>query len=186
MPRFLTLHIRVFAVDIKSLIQDVPDFPKPGVVFKDISPLLHSVEGYKSVIDTFMLRYARARIDSVIGIESRGFLFASTLAYALKLPLSLVRKPGKLPHPKVSHTYELEYGNDMIELHETAVQPGDRVIIIDDLLATGGTALATCHLVEKMGGEVVEIATVLELGFLKGREKLRDYAVYSQAVYDHP
>lgn len=171
-------------MNIESLIQDVPDFPKPGIVFKDISPLLHSVEGYRSVIDDFALRYAKARLDVVIGIESRGFLFASTLAYALKLPLALVRKHGKLPHPKISHSYELEYGSDTIELHETAVHPGTRALLIDDLLATGGTALAACQLIEKMGGEIVEIATVIELAALKGRERLQQYDVYSQIVYE--
>jgi adenine phosphoribosyltransferase len=171
-------------VNIQSLVQDVPDFPKPGILFKDISPLLHSIEGYRHVIDTFAYRYAKARLDVVIGIESRGFLFASTLAYALRLPLALIRKQGKLPHPKISHSYELEYGNDTIELHETAVQAGTRALLIDDLLATGGTALAGCELIEKMGGEVVEIATVIELAYLHGRERLKGYDVFSQLVYD--
>ncbi len=171
---------------IDSLIQDVPDFPKPGIVFKDISPLLLSVEGYSHSIDNFAYRYAKAGLDVVVGIESRGFLFASTLAYALKLPLALVRKHGKLPHPKISHSYELEYGSDTLELHEAAIQKGTRALLVDDLLATGGTALAACHLIEKMGGEVVEIATVIELAFLQGREKLKDYDVYSQLVYEKP
>lgn len=170
-------------MNIKSLIQDVPDFPKPGILFKDISPLLHSVEGYREVIDAFAHRYAQAKLDVVIGIESRGFLFASTLAYVLKLPQALIRKHGKLPHPKISHSYALEYGTDTIELHETAVQPGTRALLIDDLLATGGTALAGCELIEKMGGTVIEIATVIELSDLKGREKLKDYDVFSQVVY---
>ena len=171
-------------MDIKSLIQNVPDFPKPGIVFKAISPLLQSVEGYRQVIDTFALRYAKAQLDTVIGIESRGFLFASTLAYVLKLPLALVRKHGKLPHPKISHTYDLEYGSDTIELHDSAIQAGSRVLLIDDLLATGGTALAACQLIEKMGGTVVEVATVIELAALGGRERLQKYDVYSQTVYD--
>lgn len=171
---------------IDSLIQDVPNFPKPGIVFKDISPLLQSVEGYSHVIDTFAYRYAKAGLDVVIGIESRGFLFASTLAYALKLPLALVRKQGKLPHPKISHSYELEYGSDILELHETAIHPGTRALLVDDLLATGGTALAACELIQKMGGEVVEIATVIELAFLNGREKLKNFEVYSQLVYENP
>lgn len=171
-------------MDIKSLIQNVPDFPKPGIVFKDISPLLHSVEGYRQVIDNFAMRYAKSQLDVIIGIESRGFLFASTLAYVLKLPLALVRKHGKLPHPKISHTYELEYGSDTIELHETAVQKGSRVLLIDDLLATGGTAEAACQLIEKMGGTIVEVATVIELAALGGRERLNKYPVYSQTVYE--
>lgn len=173
-------------MNIKSLIQDAPDFPKPGIIFKDISPLLQSVEGYRQVIDTFEYRYAKTGLDIIIGIESRGFLFASTLAYALKLPLALVRKQGKLPHPKISHTYALEYGNDTVELHESAVKKGTRALLIDDLLATGGTALASCELIEQMGGEIIEIATVIELAYLHGRERLKDYKVYSQIVYEHP
>lgn len=170
-------------MNIQSLIKDVPDFPQPGIIFKDISPLLHSVEGYRQVIDNFTLRYAKSQLDVIIGIESRGFLFASTLAYALQLPMAMVRKHGKLPSPKISHTYSLEYGTDTIELHESAVQPGTRILLIDDLLATGGTALAACELIEKMGGVILEIATVIELAHLGGREKLHKYDVYSQVVY---
>lgn len=172
-------------MQIKSLIRNVPDFPKPGIMFRDITPLLGDVEGYRAVIDDFARRYSRAQLDVIIGIESRGFLFASTLAYALKLPLALIRKPGKLPHPKMSYNYELEYGNDTVELNNAAIAQGHRVLIIDDLLATGGTALAACMLIEQMGGEVHEIATVIELAYIKGREKLAGYAVYSQVVYDN-
>lgn len=171
-------------MELKSLIRNVPDFPKPGIMFRDITPLLGDAQGYKAVIDNFVLRYSRSPLDVVIGIESRGFLFASTLAYALKLPLALIRKHGKLPHPKMSHSYELEYGNDTIELNNAAIAKDNRVLIIDDLLATGGTALAACMLVEKMGGHVLEIATVIELSYLGGREKLAGYSVYSQVVYD--
>lgn len=169
---------------IRTLIRGVPDFPKPGILFRDITPLLGSVDGYKTVIDDFAERYQKAGIDVVVGIESRGFLFASTLAYVLQLPLALVRKHGKLPHPKMSYSYALEYGSDTIELNETAIAQGSRVLIIDDLLATGGTALAAAMLVEKMGGVVSEIATVIELSYLHGRNKLAGYPVYSQIVYD--
>lgn len=170
-------------MNLKSYINDVPDFPKPGILFRDICPLLGSVDAYQAVMDTFMQRYQDKNIDVVVGIESRGFLFASALAFALKLPLALVRKDGKLPHPKVSHTYDLEYGSDTLEIHTHAIKPGARVIILDDLLATGGTAKATCHLVEKMGGTIVEIATVIELADLGGRIYLAPYPVYTQVVY---
>lgn len=173
-------------VKIQSLIQNVPDFPKPGIIFKDISPLLNDVEGYRDVIDAFAYRYAKSGLDVVVGIESRGFLFAATLAYVLKLPLALVRKAGKLPDPKISHSYALEYGTDTLELHESAIQAGTRALLIDDLLATGGTALAACELIEKMGGEVIEIGTVIELAYLHGREKLKGYEVFSQLVYETP
>lgn len=170
-------------MNLKSFINDVPDFPKPGILFRDICPLLGNVDAFQAVIDDFMERYRDQRIDVIIGIESRGFLFASALAYALKLPLALVRKNGKLPHPKVSHTYDLEYGTDTLEIHTHAIKQGSRVIVMDDLLATGGTAHATCHLIEKMGGTVVEIGTVIELSELGGRKYLENYAVYSQLIY---
>lgn len=170
-------------LDLKAYINDVPDFPKPGILFRDICPLLGNVSAYQAVMDDFMAHYADKRVDVVVGIESRGFLFASSLAYALKLPLALVRKNGKLPHPKVSHTYDLEYGTDTLEIHTHAIKPGSRVVILDDLLATGGTAKATCHLIEKMGGEVLEIGTVIELADLGGRQYLTPYSVYSQVVY---
>ncbi|MGA2655096.1 MAG: adenine phosphoribosyltransferase [Gammaproteobacteria bacterium] len=171
-------------MDIKQVIRDIPDFPKPGILFRDISPLLADPKAYHYVIDQFYSRYANDKIDTIIGIESRGFLFASTLAYKLKLPLAMIRKHGKLPPPTVLYEYTLEYGNDIIELPSAAIKQGERILLIDDLLATGGTALASCHLIEKMGGEILEIATVIELGFLKGRERLKNYKVFSQTVYE--
>ncbi len=171
-------------MNIKDFIRDMPDFPKPGILFRDISPLLADPRTYRYVIDQFYERYKNQSIDLIIGIESRGFLFASTLAYKLELPLAMVRKHGKLPPPTVFYEYALEYGNDKIELPSNAIHPGNYVLLIDDLLATGGTALASCHLIEKMGGKILEIATVIELGFLNGREQLKDYKVFSQTVYD--
>jgi adenine phosphoribosyltransferase len=177
------MKVEKIKMDIKSYINDVPDFPKPGILFRDICPLLGDVTAFQAVIEDFMDRYRDQSIDVIIGIESRGFIFASAMAYALKLPLSLVRKNGKLPHPKVSHTYDLEYGTDTLEIHTHAIKPGARVLVMDDLLATGGTAKATCNLIEKMGGLVVEIATVIELSQLGGRTYLAQYPVYSQVVY---
>ena len=169
--------------EIKKFIRDVPDFPKPGILFKDITPLLQNPDAFQRVIELFCQRYQSKAIDRVVGIESRGFIFGSVLAHALKKGFSLVRKTGKLPWKKVSMTYDLEYGTDTIQMHEDAVHKGDRVLIVDDLLATGGTAQATCELVGKMGGQVVECAFVVELEFLKGREKLKGVEVFSLVKY---
>jgi adenine phosphoribosyltransferase len=169
--------------EIKKFIRDVPDFPKPGILFKDITPLLQSPEAFQKVIGLFIERYQGKPIDRVVGIESRGFIFGSVLAHALKKGFSLVRKTGKLPWKKVSMTYDLEYGTDTIQMHEDAVHPRDRVLVVDDLLATGGTAQAACELIRKMGGQVVECAFVVELEFLKGREKLKDVEVFSLLKY---
>jgi adenine phosphoribosyltransferase len=170
-------------MDLKSLVRDVPDFPKPGIIFKDITPLLTDARAFKFIIDQFVERYRGKNIDVIVGIESRGFLFGSVLAYALGKSLAIVRKRGKLPHITVSYTYKLEYGEDTIELHEDAIKRGAKALIVDDLLATGGTAAATAHLVEKMGGEVSEMAFVIELGFLNGRKQLNDYSVFSLINY---
>lgn len=172
-------------MDIQTIIRNIPDFPKAGILFRDISPLLKDPKAYRFVIDQFYQRYTSntEHIDMIIGIESRGFLFASTLAYKLGLPLAMIRKRGKLPPPTHTHEYTLEYGNDVIELPTDSIKAGNRILLVDDLLATGGTALASCHLIEKMGGQIVEIATVIELGDLNAREKLKNYKVYSQTVY---
>lgn len=170
-------------MDLKNLVRDIPDFPKPGIVFKDITPLLTNPQAYRKIVDQFVERYRSKKLDVIVGIESRGFLFASVLAYQLGCSLAIMRKKGKLPYTTVSYTYKLEYGEDTIELHEDALQKGSRVIIVDDLLATGGTAQAAAHLTEKMGAKVEELAFVIELEFLKGRDKLRDYPVYSQICY---
>jgi adenine phosphoribosyltransferase len=137
-------------------------------------------------VNQFYERYKndKNKIDIIIGIESRGFLFAATLAYKLELPFAMIRKRGKLPPPTVSYEYQLEYSTDTIELLSSAVKPNNHILLIDDLLATGGTALAGCHLIEKMGGYIFEIATVIELAFLKGRQQLHDYSVFSQVVYE--
>ena len=170
-------------MDLKKLVRDVPDFPKPGIIFKDITPLLQEPQAFRQIVEQFVTRYRDRPIDVIVGVESRGFLFASVLAHALQKSLAIVRKKGKLPYLRVSYTYSLEYGEDTIELHEDAIKKNARVLIVDDLLATGGTAAATAHLVEKMGGKVEELAFVIELEFLKGREKLRDYQVFSQIKY---
>ncbi len=171
-------------MDLKSLVRDVPDFPKPGIIFKDITPLLQDPKAFKFIIDQFVERFKNKKIDVIVGIESRGFLFASVVAYALNRSLAIVRKKGKLPHLTVSYTYQLEYGQDTIELHEDAIPRGANVLVMDDLLATGGTAEATAQLVENMGGKVAELAFVIELGFLKGRERLKKYPVFSLINYE--
>ena len=173
--------------DIASLrraIRDIPDFPKPGIVFKDITPLLANGPLFAKTIDLLAERYREKKIDTVLGIESRGFIIGSALAYRLGAGFSVVRKPGKLPYETHSASYQLEYGLDALEIHIDAISSGARVIIADDLIATGGTAAATAKLVAKLGGTVVECAFVIELSFLKGREKLQPYGVYSLIQYD--
>ncbi|MCB1213924.1 MAG: adenine phosphoribosyltransferase [Deltaproteobacteria bacterium] len=168
---------------IKNLIRDVPDFPKPGIIFKDITPLLQNPEAFSFVTREFVREYQDKNIDVIVGIESRGFLFGSVLAHALGKPMAIVRKKGKLPHVTVSFTYQLEYGEDTIEMHEDAVPKGAKVLVVDDLLATGGTCEATAKLIEKMGGEVSAMAFVIELDFLKGRERLQSYPIFSLLHY---
>ncbi|MBI1908642.1 MAG: adenine phosphoribosyltransferase [Deltaproteobacteria bacterium] len=170
-------------IDLKSKIRDVPDFPKPGIVFKDITPLLADVTAFQQVIDTLAKRYATRQIDYCVGIESRGFIFAAALAYRIDAGFVPVRKKGKLPFKTESVEYALEYGTDKIEMHRDAVSKGSRVLVVDDVLATGGTASATCQLIEKCGGTVVESAFVIELGFLKGREKLKRREIFSLIRY---
>jgi adenine phosphoribosyltransferase len=168
---------------IRSAIRDIPDFPKPGIVFKDITPLLSNGTLFKKTIDLIAERYQDQKIDTVLGIESRGFIVGAALAYKLGAGFSVVRKPGKLPYQTHRASYELEYGTDALEIHIDAIPPQARVVIADDLIATGGTAAATAELVTKLGGTVVECAFVIELGFLNGREKLRPYSVYSVLQY---
>jgi adenine phosphoribosyltransferase len=170
-------------VDLKSKIRDVPDFPKPGIVFKDITPLLSDVKAFQQVIDLLAKRYADKAIDDIVAVESRGFIFGAALAYRIDAGFVPVRKKGKLPYKTESVEYALEYGTDHIEIHQDAIHPGSRVAVIDDLLATGGTARATCELVEKTGGCVVECAFVIELAFLNGREKLKGHEVFSLIQY---
>ena len=170
--------------DIRDAIRDIPDFPKSGIVFKDITPLLSNGPLFGKTIDLIAERYRSQRIDTVLGIESRGFIVGSALAYKLGAGFSIVRKPGKLPYDTHSASYELEYGNDTLEIHVDAVAPNSRVVIADDLIATGGTAAATAELVSKLGATVVECAFVIELAFLNGREKLKPHRVFSVLQYD--
>ncbi|MEZ5344411.1 MAG: adenine phosphoribosyltransferase [Pyrinomonadaceae bacterium] len=169
---------------LKKLIREVPDFPIEGINFYDITTLLKDPEGLKQTIDGLTAHYQGKDIDVVIGMESRGFIFAAPLAHQIGAGFVPVRKPGKLPAKKASVSYALEYGEDTLEIHEDAVSEGTRVLIIDDLLATGGTAKATVDLVTKLGGEIVGVAFLCELSFLNGREKLNGYEVHSFLVYD--
>jgi len=157
---------------IKSKIRDVPDFPREGILFKDITTVLSDKEAFKNCVDLLADYYKRQKIDYIAGIEARGFIFGSALAYKMEVGFIPIRKPGKLPSKTERVSYDLEYGKDSLEIHTDAVEPGKRVLIVDDLLATGGTAEAAIKLVKKIGGIIVGIAFVVELEFLKGREKL--------------
>lgn len=168
----------------KKHIRDVKDFPKPGIIFKDITPLLHSHKAFSAAIENFVNRYKDKKIDVVAGIESRGFLFGAPIAHQLGASLVPVRKKGKLPYNTVEMSYDLEYGSATIEMHTDAISKGQRVLIVDDLLATGGTAGAACELIRKQGGKVVECAFVVELAFLNGRDKIKDSPIYSLVSYE--
>ncbi len=169
---------------LKQLIREVPDFPKPGILFYDITTLLKDKVGFAKLVDNLGQRYIGRRVDLVLGIEARGFIFGPALAYRLNAGFVPVRKPKKLPAETAKWTYELEYGSDTLEVHKDAIQPGQSVIVVDDLLATGGTARATTKLVESLGGKVVSLAFIVELDFLKGRDKLAGYEVVSMLHYD--
>jgi adenine phosphoribosyltransferase len=169
---------------LKQLIREVPDFPKAGILFYDITTLLKDKEGLRGTIDGLSSRYAGTGVDLVLGIEARGFIFAPALAYALGAGFVPVRKPKKLPARRTGITYDLEYGTDTLEIHTDAIVKGSKVLIVDDLLATGGTAKATTQLVEELGGVVVGAAFVVELTFLGGREKLNGYDIFSLLQYD--
>ena len=160
-------------------LRDVPDFPKPGIVFKDLTPLLGDVDAFRYAVDAIADHAAGLTVDKVVGIEARGFIFAAAVAYRLGAGFVPVRKPGKLPWKTVTETYELEYGSDSLDIHEDAVAAGDTVYIVDDVLATGGTAAATCALVDRVGGSIAGLAFVVELGFLDGRAKLPDHDILS-------
>ena len=169
--------------DLKQHIREVPDFPKPGILFYDITTLLKDRVALRKTIDRLSWLFADRQVDKVVGIESRGFLFGAQVAYKLNTGFVPVRKPGKLPAETVHQSYELEYGSDRIEMHRDAITPGENVLILDDLIATGGTALATARMVEELGGKVVGFGFVIELGFLPGREKLSAYDVRSLIRY---
>ncbi len=168
---------------LKELIRDVPDYPKPGIVFKDITPLLKHAEAFDRVVRAIADHYRDQRIDYVVGVESRGFIFGAAVATALRAGFIPVRKPGKLPHHTHRCEYALEYGTDSLEIHQDAVETGKRVLIVDDVLATGGTAAAAIELVQRTGGQVAGLAFLMELGFLNGREKLAGLDVLSLLTY---
>jgi adenine phosphoribosyltransferase len=168
--------------DLRSYIRDIPDFPKPGIVFKDITPLLADADAFRATIDRLVAPY-RGRADIVLGIESRGFIVGSAAAYALGTGIAVVRKPGKLPYRTHRANYALEYGTDGLEIHHDAIGNGHRVLLVDDLLATGGTAGAAIQLVERCGGRVVACAFLIELGFLDGRSRLRGHEVHALMAY---
>ncbi len=168
---------------IRASIRDVPDFPKPGIVFKDITPLLQNAELFKSALERLAGPFQRKGITHVASIESRGFIFGAPVAYLLGAGYIPIRKKGKLPYKTLSHTYELEYGTDTLEVHADALTSSSRVLIIDDVLATGGTARATCLLVEQLQAKVAGLSFAIELEFLHGREKLRGYEVTSLLRY---
>jgi len=170
-------------MEFEKLIRDVPDFPQKGIMFKDITTLLQDGEAFRQAMNQIMKRYLDARIDKVVGIEARGFILGGVLAYKLGCGFVPARKPGKLPFKTIREEYTLEYGSNALELHQDGIGKGERVLIVDDLLATGGTALATARLVEKLGGEVVAIQFLIELGFLHGREKLLKYPLHSLIAY---
>ncbi|MGD0772522.1 MAG: adenine phosphoribosyltransferase [Candidatus Solibacter sp.] len=170
--------------DLKALIREVPGFPKPGILFYDITTLLKDKDGLRGVIDGLKDHYRDTRVDVVLGIEARGFIFAPALAYALGAGFVPVRKPKKLPAEVVRVTYDLEYGTDTLEMHKDAVRQGDRVLIVDDLLATGGTAAAAARMVRDAGGVVAGLGFVVELTFLGGRGRLSGYEVFSLLEYD--
>jgi adenine phosphoribosyltransferase len=170
---------------VKQIIRDVPDFPKEGIIFKDITPLLSDPVAFQKTINSLRDRYADKAVDAVVGVEARGFIFASALAYALGTGVVMVRKPGKLPYKTFTETYSLEYGTDTIEIHQDAFRSGQNIILLDDVLATGGTMAATLDLIQKNfdNVKIIETAFLIELDFLKGREKLKGTPIHSMIHY---
>jgi adenine phosphoribosyltransferase len=168
---------------ITELIRDIPDYPEPGVTFRDITPLLGDEQGFKRSIDELVARFEGVQVDRVLGMEARGFIVAAPVAYCLGASFIPVRKAGKLPWAVVREEYQLEYGRDKLEIHRDAIHPGERILIIDDVLATGGTAAATCRLVEALGGQIAGLGFLLELTELGGRERLKGHLVESLALY---
>ncbi len=170
-------------MDLEKIIRDVPDFPKQGILFKDITTLLQDGDAFRQAVNRMLKKYLDAKIDKVLAIEARGFIFGGVMAYKLGCGFVPARKPGKLPFRCVREEYTLEYGSNSLEIHEDSIRPGEKVLVIDDLLATGGTALAAARLVEKLGGEVAGIEFLIELAFLNGREKLSRFQVHSLITY---
>ena len=169
---------------LRAKIRDIKDFPTEGILFKDITTLLKDGPAWRYAVDSLASRYQGERVDVVVGVESRGFIFGGAIAHQLQAGFVPVRKLGKLPAKTIEVEYELEYGRDALAMHEDAIAPGQRVLAVDDLLATGGTMAATLRLVEQLGGQVVGVAFMIELAFLKGREKLKNYPLHSLIVYD--
>jgi adenine phosphoribosyltransferase len=169
---------------LRQLIRDVPDYPKKGIVFKDITTLIKRGDAFDEVVNIFFEKCKDKKVDLVAAVESRGFIFGGVLANRLKVGFVPIRKFGKLPADTVEQKYDLEYGTDTLEIHKDAVMPGQKVLIVDDLLATGGTIKAACKLVEKLGGQVVGILIMIELGFLNGRDKLKDYDLFTLLRYE--
>jgi adenine phosphoribosyltransferase len=175
----------VSSVDrIRAAIRDVPDFPKPGIIFKDITPVLCDAALFALVVDTFAGRYASMEIDKIAAIESRGFIFGAPLAERIGAGFVPLRKFGKLPHTTMAQSFELEYGSETLEIHTDAIGAGERVLVIDDLLATGGTAAASVKLIRQIGGDAIEVAFLIELAFLSGRKRLDGIPVYSMIRFD--
>ncbi|MBI5573575.1 MAG: adenine phosphoribosyltransferase [Elusimicrobia bacterium] len=170
-------------MNLKKLIRDVPDFPKQGIIFKDITPLLKNPKGFKSAINQMAKKYKDKNIDKIVSMESRGFIFGSTLALKLGCGFVPVRKKGKLPYKTIREEYQLEYGTDILEMHEDAIVKDENVLIVDDVLATGGTAKAVCSLIEKLGGKVAGLCFLIELSFLNPCEKLKGYEISSLIKY---
>ena len=168
---------------IEALIRDVPDFPEPGIVFKDITPVLADPIAFSTIIDLIVVHFGRGNVDKVVGIEARGFILGAPVAYHFGAGIIPVRKRGKLPYETIEEEYGLEYGTATLEIHTDAVTPGERVLVVDDVLATGGTAAATASLVERIGGKVCGIATLIELEFLHGRDKLKGYDLFTLIKY---
>ncbi len=171
-------------MNLKDKIRNIPDFPKQGILFRDITTLLKDAESFTYVINEFVKRYKERALDTVAGIESRGFIIGGAIAHRLNRGFIPIRKPGKLPAEKLSIEYSLEYGTDRVEMHTDAIKKGSRVLLVDDLLATGGTMKAACELVEKAGGDIVECAFIIHLAGLRGEKLLDKYSVFSMVTYD--
>ena len=169
--------------DLKNLVRDVPDFPKKGIIFKDITPLLQNPLGLRTAVEIISDYYKNKKIDIVVGTEARGFILAPTIAFNLGAGFTPIRKPGKLPYEKVSMSYALEYGTDVVEIHKDGIRKGQHVLMVDDLLATGGTMSACCKLVESLGGIIIGCAFLIELTFLNGKKNLNPYTIFSVIKY---